>query len=71
MNTTTDTYETDLAAAMKLGAAFVDPAQADGHGAKWLGDALNDAWAEGMTIEQWVARAVASIPAGFRRGSAE
>lgn len=71
MTTTTEqAYEADLAEAFALAVQFVDPSQCDGCGKNWIGDALNNEWREGMTITAWVARAVARIPAGFRRSAA-
>ena len=69
MTTTEANYEQDLAAAESLIAKFVDFDQADGMGEKWVNDALNNAWKEGLTIAEWVARAVSSIPTGFRRSA--
>lgn len=67
--TSTDTYDADLQAAQSLIEQFIDPLQCDGNGRNWIGDALNDSWIEGITVAQWAARAVASVPAGFRRSA--
>lgn len=69
MMTTEQSYEDDLAVAGELIEKFIDPSQCDGSGRKWANDALNDAWQEGISIEEWTARAVLYIPTGFRRGA--
>lgn len=64
-NTTTEqTYEADLAAAEVLIQQFVDFSDADGNMRNWADDALNNEWIEGITIEQWVARAMVRLNHG-------
>lgn len=67
--TTQATYESDLAEATDLMGKFVDIEQCNGNGANWVGDALNDAWYDGLQITEWVAKAVTYIPAGFRKSA--
>lgn len=52
------TYDDDLNAALALAGQFVDLDSADGQMRKWIGDALNNEWRDGLTIEQWVAQAI-------------
>lgn len=68
--TTASTYESDLVEATELMQQFVDPEQCNGNGTNWVGNALNDAWHDGVQITEWVAKAVTYIPAGFRRSAA-
>jgi hypothetical protein len=67
--TTEKTYEHDLVEAKALMGKFVNAEQCDGNGRNWIGDALNDAWMDGMQLTEWVAKAVTCIPAGFRRSA--
>lgn len=67
--TTEATYESDLSEAAKLMREFVNPDQCDGHGEKWIADALNDAWRDGLQITEWVATAITFIPASFRKSA--
>lgn len=64
MSTTQNTYESDLQAATKLAATFVDFDAQDGNMRNAVQDALNNEWAEGLTIEQWVAQSLVRINHG-------
>lgn len=64
--TTVTDYESDLDVAIKLAQRFVDPAACDGNARNWIGDAMNNSWHEGLTISEWVARAVGDVPRELR-----
>ena len=57
-------YESNLAAATVLIQQFVNFSDADGNARNWAGDALNNEWREGLTLEQWVAQAVVRMNHG-------
>lgn len=62
--TTTDSYEIDLNQALVIIAANVDLNDYDGNQRNWSIDALNDSWVEGITIADWVKRAMTAIVSG-------
>ena len=65
--TTEASYESDLAAAEDLIQQTVDYSEADGNMRNWAQDALNNEWVEGITIENWVKRALGRL--GYASGS--
>ena len=57
--TTTGTnYEADHKAAWEMIGARIDLNAGDGNQRNWSYDALNDSWEAGITIEEWVERAL-------------
>lgn len=64
MRTSESTYDDDVQAATALTARFIDLDSAHGNMRNWIGDALNNEWVEGLTIERWVARALVRIKHG-------
>jgi hypothetical protein len=70
--TTAVTYEQDLEeASQSMRQLLIEGAEeeCDGNGKKAINDALNDAWADGIAIDAWVAKAAAYIPDGLIRSA--
>lgn len=59
MTTTTATYDADLSAATSLYDELADrEGYPEGEYEKTRNDRLNNAWIEGITVQEWVDRAI-------------
>ena len=59
--TTTENYDDDYDKALSVIAATVDLNDCDGNQRNWCIDALNDSWVEGISITEWVNRAMTAL----------
>lgn len=65
--TTESSYEGDFAVAVELLDMFIKQTLFDWDVMNWRKDVLKDAWQEGISIAEWVARVLPHIPASFGR----